>query len=197
LSRASSIGNVVSVARALGALADEVVFIGGAVAPLLHTEHVLPTARTTNDVDAIVASLSYRDYDKVARAMRTLGFTLVTDAAGHVHRWRSPDGIPFDLVPAGEHPGGSGSALDALAVQSPVVVTIDGVTLRHVAAAIFIAMKLNAYKDRGGGDLQASHDIEDVVALIASRPSIVDDVKGAPALVRRAALVSYCLKVLM
>ena len=179
-----SIGEIASVAKALGALADRVVFIGGAVAPLLHTERVLPHARATRDVDGVVASVTYGDYDKFGRAMRKRMFTRTTDMAGHAHRWRSPDGILFDLVPAGDHMGGSGSALDALALQAPVVVTIDGVTVRHVSAALFIAMKLQAYQDRGEGDLQASHDIEDVIALIASRPSIGDDVKGAPDTVR-------------
>jgi hypothetical protein len=59
-------------------------------------------------------------------------------------------------------------------------VTIDGVTFRHASAAAFIALKLDAFNDRGGGDWRGSHDIEDIVALIASRPSIADDVVAAP-----------------
>jgi hypothetical protein len=102
-----------------------------------------------------------------------------------MHRWRSPAAIPFDLVPAGDHPGGSRSDWDALALKGPVVLSIDGVVIRHVPAAIFVAMKLGAYADRGNGNVHASHDIEDVIALMASRPSIVDDVRGAHAKVRK------------
>ncbi len=177
--------DVVSIARAIGALADEVVFVGGSVAPLLHTERVLAGVRATKDVDGIVASASYGDVDRLASTLRAQGFTHVTDTTAHMHRWRSPAQILFDLVPAGKHPGGTGSDWDALALRSPVVVTINGVTFRHVTAAVFIAMKLEAYSDRGGGNVHASHDIEDVIALMASRPSIVDDVRVAEPKVRK------------
>jgi predicted nucleotidyltransferase len=181
----TSVREVVSIARAIGALADEVVFVGGAVAPLLHTERVLADVRATKDVDGIVASATYGDVERVARILRARGFTHVAGSAAHMYRWRSPALILFDLVPAGEHTGGTGSELDALALRSPVVVTIDSVAIRHVSAATFIALKLEAYNDRGNGDVHASHDIEDVIALIASRPSIVDDVLAAEPMVRK------------
>lgn len=36
----------------------------------------------------------------------------------------------------------------------------------------FVATKLEAFRGRGGGDYQASHDLEDVLAVIAGLPRL-------------------------
>lgn len=177
----TSVARIVSIAKTLGPLASDVVFIGGAVAPLLHTELILPRPRPTKDVDGVIATHNYGDSDQLHRTLRERGFAHVVDQRGHAHRWRSPDGILFDLVPAGTHLGGSGNEWDWLALRNAVSATVDGTTFRHVSAAAFIAMKVEAFQDRGHQDLRSSHDIEDVIALIASRPSITTDVAAAPA----------------
>ena len=43
----------------------------------------------------------------------------------------------------------------------------------------FLATKLEAFYGRGGGDYLASHDLEDLVAVIDGRPEIVDEVAAA------------------
>ena len=45
-------------------------------------------------------------------------------------------------------------------------------------------MKIEAFKDRGQGDARGSHDIEDIVALIASHPTIVAEIDVAAGNVR-------------
>jgi hypothetical protein len=60
-----------SVVRALGPLADKVVFIGGVVAELLQVDRVLPAARATDDVDAVVALTSRSESDLFASSLRT------------------------------------------------------------------------------------------------------------------------------
>jgi predicted nucleotidyltransferase len=181
--------------RELGPLADSVVFVGGAIAPLLHTESPLPAPRATKDVDGVVASHRYADSERLHRALRKQGFRHVTAAGAHVHRWVAPSGELLDLLPVGDHSGGTGNTWDAAAIASAISVTIDGVTFRHAAAPAFIAMKLEAFKDRGEGDARASHDIEDVVALIASRPTIVTEVRAADPEVR-ARVREFALKLI-
>ena len=181
---APSVVRIIAVVGELGTLANDVVFIGGAIAPLLHTSSPLPRPRPTKDVDGVLASHRYDDADQLHQALRDRGFHHDTTRTGHVHRWISPTGILFDLVPAGDHTGGSGNPWDAEAIASAVEVTVEGVTFRHASAPAFIAMKLAAFSDRGGGDVRASHDVEDVVALIASRETIVRDIDGAAPAVR-------------
>jgi predicted nucleotidyltransferase len=181
---APSVARIIAVVSELGTLANDVVFIGGAIAPLLHTSSPLPRPRPTKDVDGVLASYRYRDADQLHQALRDRRFHHDTSHTAHVHRWISPSGVLFDLVPAGAHIGGSGNPWDAEAIASAAEVTVEGVTFRHASAPAFIAMKLAAFSDRGGGDVRASHDVEDVVALIASRETIVRDIAGAAPAVR-------------
>jgi hypothetical protein len=97
-----SIARIAKLATALRDLNEHVVYIGGAIAPILQTEPPFSSARITKDVDGITAAGSYSAHAKVPRRMRELGFR--EDARGaHAHRWIAPDGILFDLVPAGVH----------------------------------------------------------------------------------------------
>jgi len=53
-----------------------------------------------------------------------------------------------------------------------------------ITPALFLATKLEAFKDRGKGDCYASHDLEDIVTLVDGRTAIVEDVSFAPSDVR-------------
>jgi predicted nucleotidyltransferase len=180
-----SVHAMVSVAVALGQWRDRVVFIGGAVAPLLQTDPPFPRVRPTDDVDAVAATTSYTDSAELDAALRDLGFKHGGLAGGaeptnHAHRWYAPDGTPFDLVPQGQHLGASGNKWDVVAVRTAVSTTIEGVAIRHVSAPGFLVLKWAAYADRGHTNPMASADLEDILALLASRPTILDEIAGMP-----------------
>lgn len=176
---------LLAVTEALGPLRDRVVFIGGAIAPLLQTATAGGRIRPPDDVDGLVASASDPKAGRMDAELRALGLRHATDAR-HAHRWRSPGGTPFDLVPSGACPGATGSAWDRLAVETAVSTEIvPGVRLRHASAPAFLELKLAAFFDRGAADPFASHDLDDILALLASRPGIVDEVAAAPAELRQ------------
>jgi hypothetical protein len=179
-----TLDRVAAVALDLGDLATRVVFIGGAIAPLLQTDPPFPRARVTSDVDGVVASSSHADAEQLHQELTRRGFRRTIGDARHAHRWTTPGGIPFDLVPAGEHLGGSGNPWDAIAFTTAVEATIGGITIRHVSAPAFLAQKWAAHHDRGMTDPLGSHDLEDILALLASRPTIIAEVAAAPAAVR-------------
>jgi len=60
-----------------------------------------------------------------------------------------------------------------------------GVRIRAVTAPLFVATKIEAFRSRGRGDFVASHDLEDIIAVADGRPALIDEVKRAPAQVRR------------
>jgi hypothetical protein len=95
------------------------------------------------------------------------------------------------LVPAGTYLGGSGNPLDQAAVDTAVSIMLTGprgtaIIIRHADAPTFVALKWAAFGDRGGGDLFASHDIEDILAVVASRSSLPEECAQARSLVRTA-----------
>jgi hypothetical protein len=178
------LGRLATVAAELGDLAARVVFVGGAIAPLLQTDPPFPRARVTSDVDGLVASQRYADLDALARQLRARGFRQHA-APAHIHRWMSPSGIPVDLVPAGAHPGGSGNPWDAAALDTAELATLPGGgVIRHANAPAFLAQKWAAHHDRGRDYPLDSHDLEDVLALLASRPGLAGEVAAASPEVR-------------
>lgn len=175
-----SVQRLKRVALALGDIAEQVVFIGGAIAPLLQLDPPFTEARPTKDIDGVVASTKYADLERMSDALLGRGFTQSSHDSAHIHRWRSPDGDALDLVPAGSHLGGSGQDWDRLALQHFLVVDLgDGVQVRHADAPAFLALKWAAFADRGSSDPFGSHDLEDILALTASRVDLVGEVEHA------------------
>jgi hypothetical protein len=60
----------------------------------------------------------------------------------------------------------------------------EGCRARIITPALFLATKLEAFKDRGKGDYYGSHDLEDIITLVDGRALIVADVTDAPQPVR-------------
>ncbi len=178
-----ALAHLCAIAEALGPLLDRIVFIGGAIAPLLQTHPISPRVRPTTDVDGLVITSSYGDFHHLQEELRRRGFqqrASAADATAHAQRWTTPDGGLFDLVPAGTHLGASGNALDRIAIASAVSVQIENpgverLVVQHASAPAFLGLKWAAYQDRGEGDLFGSHDIEDVLAVIASRPTLSEE----------------------
>ena len=169
-----------AVADALGPLVDRVVFIGGAIAPLLQTHPISPRVRPTNDVDGVAITASYSDFHRLQEDLRRRGFqqrAIEAEATPHAHRWTTPDGGLFDLMPAGTHLGASGNPLDRIAIESAESIQIERpgaatLVVHHASAPAFLGLKWAAYQDRGESDLFGSHDIEDILAVLASRPAV-------------------------
>jgi len=52
-----------------------------------------------------------------------------------------------------------------------------GIKIRMVTAPFFLATKLEAFYGRGNGDYMVSHDLEDLIAVIDGRESIVEEIE--------------------
>jgi hypothetical protein len=66
-------------------------------------------------------------------------------------------------------------------LRSATLIQLEsGLSLKVAPAPHFLATKLEAFRGRGKGDYFASHDLEDLIAVIDGRESIVDDVTAAP-----------------
>jgi hypothetical protein len=55
-----------------------------------------------------------------------------------------------------------------------------GRSIKLIAATVFVATKLEAFKGRGNSDFLASHDLEDIVTAVDGRAQLVDELRGAP-----------------
>lgn len=178
------LNRIAEVANALGGeLRARIVFIGGAVLPLLQEEDdLLGSARPTKDVDGVIATTSYSQKARIEDALRERRFRNQMNAS-HMDRWQTPDGTIFDLVACGAHPGGSGSEHDMFAIETADAIDLPPV-IRHASAVGYLTLKFGAFRDRGKTRPLESKDLADIVALVATRPRIVDEAHAAPEAIR-------------
>jgi len=180
-----------TIAQALGELREQVVFLGGAVAGLLVTDPLAEGVRATRDVDAVVQA-GRAQFQRVQRELTRRGFHEDADS-GVICRWIHRDsGVVFDLMP--ENPDVLGFANRwypyAVATAQSVVLGED-LSIRLATAVAFVATKLEAFANRGRGDVLASHDLEDVLNIVDGREELVRELANASAEVRHAVAQAF------
>jgi hypothetical protein len=176
---------LVGAARALGELRDEVVFVGGAVVDLFITDPAAPRPRFTEDVDVVIEVTTYGEWARIGERLRALGFREDQREGAPLCRWLIED-LVVDVMPALERVLGFTNRWYRLARKESEERDLPGgVRIRAVTAPLFLATKIEAFRSRGRGDFVASHDLEDIVAVVDGRPALADEAKLAPAQLRR------------
>lgn len=120
------------------------------------------------------------DYHRMESQLATRGFKNDRSPEAPICRWVGGS-VKLDLMPS------SPGVLSfhnrwyplAVATASPVKLP-TGRTIGLVAAPVFVATKLEAFNNRGGGDFLLSHDLEDIVTVIDGRPALADEVRRSP-----------------
>ncbi|MDW7709047.1 MAG: hypothetical protein SCH98_01135 [Deferrisomatales bacterium] len=176
---------VETVARCLGPLREEVAFLGGAATSLLLSDPAAPEIRSTIDVDVIVEVASRIEYYRLAERLRALGFREVAEEGAPVCRWRVA-GVLVDVMPTLPEVLGFSNRWysEALATAS-VYRMAEDLVIRLVTPPYFLATKVEAFRSRGGGDYRASHDLEDIIAVLDGRPEVVSEIAGSKADLRQ------------
>lgn len=169
-----NVAAVETVAAALGALRETLVFVGGSATGILITDPARPAVRATNDVDLIAEVASKKDYYKLSGELKEQGFVEVMEVTC---RWRIGD-IKVDVMPTNEEILGFSNRWYGEAIAHAEQIGLPhGTVIKLITPPYFVATKLEAFHGRGGGDYGASHDIEDFVALVDGRPTLVDEIE--------------------
>jgi len=167
------------VARGLGEMVEEVVFVGGAVAGVLITDSSTARIRATKDVDCIVEVSTRSEYDsRIRDRLLKCGFHELIGEGIPICAWQK-DGIRLDVMPTNEAILGFSSPWYTGAIKTAERTDIGGIEICVISAPYFLATKLVAFKSRGRGDFLTSHDIEDVIAVVDGRQSLPDEVMAA------------------
>lgn len=169
---------LLTVVRRLGPLRERVVFVGGMVRGLLVTDPAASPPRPTDDVDLIIDVPSRLAYFQFGDELRALGFKEpIHDEDAPICRW-IVDEVRTDIMPVDPSILGftnvwyEGAADHASTLDGP-----DG-AVRYLNAPYFCATKLEAFASRGGDDFY-HHDLEDFLAVVDGRPSLVAEIERA------------------
>ncbi len=163
-------------AVALGDLVHEVVFIGGQMVPFFITDRGLHRLRPTDDVDVVVACRTRHAYHEFARRLQAVGFRVDQSPGAPVCRYRTTDGVVLDAMPLDAEILGFSNQWYPLIMDTAVSVELAaGVVIRASHPAALLATKWEAFFDRGSNDPFGSHDLEDILMLVAGRPELAHE----------------------
>ncbi len=170
---------------ALGKLAEEVVFVGGATVGLWISDPAAPPLRPTDDVDVVAEVATRTEFYEFEAKLRDAGFS-EDHESGVTCRWRHREtGLVLDAMPSRADILGFENEWQAAAIPHAVVCQLpSGATIRAAPPVYMLAMKLEAFKGRGKGDFLGSRDFGDIVTLIDGRPELLEEVASADAAVR-------------
>lgn len=165
-------------------LLPEIVFVGGCATNLLVTDPAAAPTRRTYDVDVIAEIASYADYIAFSERLRALQFSEDTTEGAPVCRWRHGNLI-LDVMPLDAAILGFSNRWYAPALHAAVNASLPGgLTIRAISAPYFLGTKFEAFQGRGQHDYFVSRDLEDIVAVVDGRPSLIDEIKAAPSPLR-------------
>jgi hypothetical protein len=166
-------------AAKLRPLLPEIVFVGGCATGLLIDDPGAAAVRRTYDVDVIAEIASYAEYTVFSERLRALGFVEDDREEAPLCRWQQGD-LLLDVMPLDASILGFSSRWYADALHSSAAVVLSGgTTIRAITAPYFLATKIEAFLGRGEGDYFASHDLEDFIAVIDGRSTLLAEVQQA------------------
>jgi len=164
---------------------EELVFVGGTTLGLLITDQAAAPIRGTIDVDVIAEIATITDYLVFSERLRRAGFSEDGGENPMMCRWHH-DGLVLDVLPLSKNVLGYTNIWyrGALKTARPIILP-GGATIRVITAPFFLGTKMEAFRGRGNRDFFASHDLEDFIAVLDGRDSILEEIATSPADLRK------------
>ncbi len=157
--------------NALGDLRDTVAFVGGATVSLYADDPTYIEVRPTEDIDVLVEIATYSGYTKIQQKLDEMGFHV--DTTSKVICRYKYQGLTVDIMPTDEAVLGFTNRWYKEGFENVIGYNLDGRSAINIfSAPYFIASKLEAFKDRGGGDGRMSQDFEDIVFVLDNRQQV-------------------------
>jgi hypothetical protein len=166
-----------AVLQDLGELQARMVFTGGLVLPLYLQRTPALRLRPTKDADAVVGCTTYVEWMGLQAELMASGTLPVADPDAPIWRMRTPGGYLLDVMPFEPAALGFGNRWFRGGFERAVPADLGlGTTVRIFPPTLYAAAKGEAYNDRGQADPWTSHDLEDLLTLVACRPSLPDEI---------------------
>lgn len=160
----------------LAHLLNEIVFVGGVTLGLLITDKAAAPIRGTTDVDVIAEIVTYADYIEFSERLRRANFTEDMGEKPLTCRWHHGT-LTLDVLALNKEVLGFTNIWYEPALRHASNYALPGgKTIRVITAPFFLGTKIEAFRGRGKMDYQASHDLEDFVAVIEGRETVLKEI---------------------
>jgi hypothetical protein len=159
---------------------QEIVFVGGVTLGLLITDKAAAPIRSTDDVDVIADIITYSDYIAFSERLREQHFTEDMSEEPLTCRWYHGR-LKLDVLALREEVLGYTNIWYQGALDNAIPLTLPGgQIIRVITAPYFLGTKMEAFRRRGNMDFLASHDLEDFVAVIEGRSTLLQEIADSP-----------------
>jgi hypothetical protein len=167
-------------AQKLAPFLDEVVFVGGVTLGLLITDQAAAPIRGTTDVDVIAEIITYADYIAFSERLRAERFTEDAGESPLTCRWHYGT-LTLDVLAVRKEVLGYTNPWYEPALKHAVAMALpSGRIIQVISAPFFLGTKMEAFRGRGKKDYLASHDLEDFVAVIEGRETLLQEIRESP-----------------
>ncbi len=170
--------NILRVSETLKMAGLRFIFIGGGIVGFLVNDPASPPVRTTIDVDIVLDIATDPGQEKLESLLREVGFKHDISSGAPICRWVLDD-IKVDILSIKDKFSGMNLKWLREAVSDPISIDLNGKQILISSAPCFIAMKLEAFNDRGGEDYWGSRDMEDFISVVDGRLTLLDEIYGA------------------
>lgn len=153
-----------TIAKALGKLNSDVVYVGGAVVSLYIDDPSADDVRPTKDIDISLQITSLVALEGLREKLIAKGFHQ-SHQDQVVCRFRYQD-ILIDVMSTQAIGWAPANRWFKSGFEQKFEVTIDDVSVYLMPLPYFLASKFDALYDRGGKDPRTSHDFEDITYLL-------------------------------
>lgn len=165
----------VKIAKALGELNQEVVFVGGAMVSLYIDDTSAEDIRPTKDIDLTFQIFSVQELETLRQKLVIKGFQEQADST-IICRFAFDD-LLVDIMSTKGVGWAPGNRWFESGFAKAEKVLLEGLNVRILPLPYFLASKIDAFFDRGKHDLLASHDFEDIVYLFNYTSDIAEKIR--------------------
>lgn len=163
-------------ARALGELNKEVIYVGGAVVSLYVTDEGAEQPRPTKDIDISVQVSTYSQMDSLREKLSERKI-FPASSESVMYRYYFED-ILIDFIPYEATSLGPTNSWLKPGFEKAFPVEVGKSQINILPVSLFAATKWEAFKSRGN-DPRMSHDFEDLIYIIDNNIDFAKDVKAA------------------
>ena len=172
---------ILTLQKGLAGIPFEFAYLGGSVLSLLVTDPTVDTIRVTKDVDVMMGIRTRKEFHAADKLLEKAGFRHDTREGAPICRW-TYRGVTVDVLPIREDVLGWKSKWFEEALKAAEEKELGGQKIRIVSPPYFVALKLEAFEERGQGDFLASTDFEDVICLFNGRATLASEIAACESL---------------
>ena len=171
--KVQSIEAIKRIARALGVLNDQIVYVGGAVAGLYADDPGAQEVRPTKDVDIVLEIASSLELEAFRQQLEERSIYFAKDS--NIMCRFTYHNILLDVMATKEIDWAPTNPWFKAGFDYSEIYRLDEVTIKIMPVAYYLASKFTAFKERGK-DPRTSPDFEDIVYVLDNRTTLIQDI---------------------